>query len=630
MRKIVILAIFLALFGGICAQEIKDFELRYFEKRYEFKLSLPTDNWNSNYDLFIFAREKGTQSYFKANTIMGEFRNLPTGWGKLTVFWDPFFDSRKPADYEFRIYAVPLKFTDNDYYYMGVSQVGELRLFSNLKNAYYELSGKRLQDGDVLALPSGDYEIHVFQDNRLISKNIVSVPAFSTNNADLSPLYGTLKLTSAISGTLYAIDDGNFSPQSEYQLTQGSYVVHAKAMQANPAYPALTAQVRVEIRHDQQSQYFFEFPYGVLNLDSDLEQSSYVVQGRSYTEVRGMMLKPGFVEVLAINRQNPAAMPQNLGLRLEIRQGLNTNHKFNFFHKWGTLKILTKRKMSALQLNDAAVSPQTEYGLPEGTYRLLVTLPGGKKVESGPLEVKAKETTTFDLDKEAAKIGVFAGMYLSIFERADLHYFTPSSSKSKVNHSFALSLSGLQAGYTHTKGPLFLKYYLGLGNKLYCIYSPKESKLSFSSDLISVGATAGIAPFAGKVKLFADVDASYLMASPMADKQFLYAVDYLYITKFSDSGSKGKTSNLAYSLGASATANLEVKPWENTAFYAFAGVKVSELKDGAWYKSGEVKAWKADPSLPKPTKVESPWLPQKNFAFAKSMLDFGLGVRLRF
>lgn len=130
MRKIVILAIFLVLFGGVFAQEIKDFELRYFEKRYEFKVSLPTDNWNSNYDLFIFAREKGAQSYFKANTIMGEHRNLTTGWGKLTVFWDPFFDSRKPANYEFRVYAVPLKFTTADYYYMGVGQVGEIKLFS--------------------------------------------------------------------------------------------------------------------------------------------------------------------------------------------------------------------------------------------------------------------------------------------------------------------------------------------------------------------------------------------------------------------------------------------------------------------------------------------------------------------
>ena len=630
MRKIVILAIFLVLFGGIFAQEIKDFELRYFEKRYEFKLSLPTDNWNSNYDLFIFAREKGTQSYFKANTIMGEFRNLPTGWGKLTVFWDPFFDSRKPADYEFRIYAVPLKFTDNDYYYMGVSQVGELRLFSNLRNAYYELAGKRLQDGDVLALPSGDYEIHVFQDNRLISKNIISVPAFGTANADLTPLYGTLKLTSAVSGTLYAIDDGNFSPQSEYQLTQGSYIVHAKAMQANPAYPALTAQVRVEIRHDQQSQYFFEFPYGVLNLDSDLDQSSYVVQGRSYSEVRGMMLKPGFVEVLAINRQNPASMPQNLGLRLEIRQGLNTNHKFNFFHKWGSLKILTKRKMSSLLLNDVSVKPQTEYGLPEGTYRLVATLPGGKKVESGPLEVKAKETTTYDLDKEAAKIGVFAGLYLSIFERADLHYMMPSSSHSKISGSIALSITGLQAGYTHTQGPLFLKYYLGVGNKLYGIYNFGESGLSYSADLVSLGVSTGIAPFAGKIKLFAEIDGSYLMASPMVENWLLYGFYYRYVTKFSDSGSKGKTSNLAYSLGAGATANLEVKPWENTAFYAFAGLKVSELKDGAWYNEDDVKAWEADTSLPKPDKFESPKLPDRNFAFAKSMLDFGLGVRLRF
>ena len=630
MRKIVILAIFLVLFGGVFAQEIKDFELRYFEKRYEFKVSLPTDNWNSNYDLFIFAREKGAQSYFKANTIMGEHRNLTTGWGKLTVFWDPFFDSRKPANYEFRVYAVPLKFTTADYYYMGVGQVGEIKLFSNLKNAYYELAGKRLQDGDILALPSGDYEIHVFQDSRLISKNIVSVPAFGILNADLSPLYGNLKLTSAISGTLYAIDDGNFSPQSEYQLTQGSYIVHAKAMQTNPAYPALTAQVRVEIKHDQQSQYFFEFPYGVLNLEADLDQTNYVVQGRSYSEIRGMMLKPGFVEVLAVNRKNAAFTPQNLGLRLEIRQGLNTNHKFNFLHKWGALKILTKREMSSILINEVQTTPKTEYGLPEGTYRLLITLPGGKKVDSGPLEVRAKETTVFDLDKEAAKIGVIEGMDISIGERVDLHYFTPTSSKSKTNNSLALSLSGFNAGYMHTRGNLFLRYYLGVGNKLYGILDTKESKLSFSADLFSLGGTAGIAPLAGKIKLFADVSGHYLLASPVLSTKSLDGVKYRFVTKFSDSGSKRETSNLAYSLGASATANLEVKPWENTAFYAFMGVKASNLMDGAWYDDNAVRTWTSDSTQSKPTKVLDPRLPRNNFAFDNSMLDLGLGLRLRF
>lgn len=630
MKKIVLFLILSGLISGIFAQEIKDFELRYSEKRYEFKFSLPTDNWNSNYDLYIFAKEKGTQSFFKANTIMGEFRNLPTAWGKLTVFWDPFFDSRKATDYDFKLYAVPLKFVKDDYYYMGVNQVGVLKVSSKLKNAYYELASKRLQDGDILALPSGNYEIQVYQESRLISKNLLNIPPFGILDADLTPLYGSLKLSSAISGTLYAIDNANYSPQSEYQLTQGSYTVYAKAMQANPAYPALTSQINIEIRHNQTSQYFFEFPYGTLDLNSDLENTSYSVQGRSYPQIKGMMLKPGFVEVQAVNKENPSSSLQSEALRLEIRKGMNTTHKFNFLPKWGTLIIQTSKKLNSVTINNITQSPKTEYGLPEGVYQLTIALSGGKKVESGPLEIKAKESTVFDLDKAAAKIGVVDGLYLSIFERADLHYFSAINKDSKTPDSFALSLTGLNAGFTKSKNGFFLKYYLGAGNNLYAIYNPDEKVVSYAADLVSLGIKAGIAPFAGKIKLFGDVNGYYLGASPILTDKSLEGTKYRFITKFTDSGKKKSSSSYAYSLGFNIAANLEIRPWENTSIYAFTAMKVDDLDSGAWYVDQEVKNWEKDPDAPKPNKATNEYLPKHNFPLDGTLMDLGLGIKLRF
>lgn len=630
MRKIVFLAIFLVLFGGIFGQEIRDFESRYFKQRYEFKLSLPTANWNSNYDLFIFAREKGAQSYFKANVIMGEYRNLPTGWGRLTVFWDPFLDSRSPADYEFRIYAVPLKFTTADYRYMSVGQVGEVKFLSKLKNVYYEMAGNRLKNGDVLALPSGSYEVNVFQDKRLISKNTVSVPAFDTIAADLSPGSGSLKLTSALSGTLYAIDDSDFSSQDSYQLTPGRYVVHAKAEQANTDYPALTAQTTVEIKQDQQSQHFFEFPHGILNLETDLAKTVYVIQGKSYNWVRGMMLKPGSVTVLATNKQNPTLMKQNLSSNLGIRKGGTTTHKFNFRDKWGTLRIIYSKEMPALTINGVSVAPNTEFDLPEGTYRVQATFSGSKKVESGPLEVIPKVVTTFNLDDEVAKIGLVSGMDGHVFQYYTMHYFTPKSPDARSSQ--AISISGINMGYILAGRVLFLRGYAGLFNNFYGIYDTEERRLTINMDFFSLGLSTGLAPFRGKVMLYGTIDGSFSVAAPILDTIDLNGVKYRFVTSFIEEkeSNKRETDSYATPPVVSATANLELKPWRGFGLYACAGIKSSNITSGAWYKDSDVEAWTTNTSLPKPKKVQDPMLPENNFSLNGSLLDIGFGFRIIF
>lgn len=598
MRKIVFLAIFLVLFGGIFGQEIRDFESRYFEQRYEFKLSLPTANWNSNYDLFIFAREKGAQSYFKANVIMGEYRNLPTGWGRLTVFWDPFLDSRSPADYEFRIYAVPLKFTTADYRYMSVGQVGEVKFLSKLKNVYYEMAGNRLKNGDILALPSGSYEVNVFQDKRLISKNTVSVPAFDTIAADLSPGSGSLKLTSALSGTLYAIDDSDFSSQDSYQLTPGRYVVHAKAEQANTDYPALTAQTTVEIKQDQQSQHFFEFPHGILNLETDLAKTVYVIQGKSYNWVRGMMLKPGSVTVLATNKQNPTLIKQNLSSNLGIRKGGTTTHKFNFRDKWGTLRIIYSKEMPALTINGVSVAPNTEFDLPEGTYRVQATFSGSKKVESGPLEVIPKVVTTFNLDDEVAKMGPITGPDPAKNLYIGFHSFKPQNSRFAIRNGLGLSIGGMNKGYILAKGAYYFRYFWGFLTNNYVIFNVDGGEGYLGTELLSLGFTNGIAPFNGKIKLYGTVEGHILFL----DTEYLTGAADGFITGFGDKSSDEEADNFDFFIGSSTMANLEVKLGDRTAFHTFVGLK----------------------TLPGLLAAER--VPMKDFA-KWSILDAGVGIR---
>jgi len=654
MKRLVIFAILIAAIGlgTLSAQEITGFKAPYVNKRYEISFSVPGGSQDSRYDIFFFVRDKGQESWVKAVTILGDYRNLPP-YHNGTIYWDPFFDFRKEGNYEFKIYALSLSHVNQDYSYSKVNQVGVLRLYSNQSGAVYRIGGKDLLTTDLLALPVGNYQVSLLQGSTEIETRTVGILPFRVLEEDLSPRYGNLRLSSSVSGALYAVGTGEFSNQTSYRLKIGTHNVRVSVPQSNSAYPPLSSQADLLVEENKETVYRFEIPYGSLDLNSDLEQVSYQVQGKDFQEVRGMMLQPGSLEVRAISDQNYAKKTQILSKTLSITNGASTIHRFNFGATWGFLSVTTPSPASFLTLNTIKLELQDAFKLPEGTYQVTAVMPDGKAY--GPAEVKvlpgqltvhkfggdpSDEPVTVKKPKkrgqEIFKWPLSDFSILGVLSDANPlpDPDNPSDPTDVNDKEQDLSVGLACIGVVETKlmkhlGSLHYYASVGVLDQLYFLLDTRSEKTSFAIDAFSLGGGAGISAFRDRIYLELSAKGSLTTQTPLYRSLTLYSaadtmdVKYRYAVSLKDENVETLTWGGAFQ----AKARLQYRLAKMANVYLYAAYRMQTTNSGKWYRDDELSAWENDGG-PKPSAQSDIRFPERNTVFKGDSLIFGLGFSL--
>ena len=138
LRYLLIIAGFSFGLHFLNAQEITDFEVIYNNNLYEITYNMDGLSQGSTYDIYCYAKTEN-EDWFKLKTIGGDFNRISPEI-KHFIIWEPYFQSKQKANYQFRIYVVDtaiLSSRKGNYQYEAIEEWGTLGVSSNRIDAVF-------------------------------------------------------------------------------------------------------------------------------------------------------------------------------------------------------------------------------------------------------------------------------------------------------------------------------------------------------------------------------------------------------------------------------------------------------------------------------------------------------------
>lgn len=656
MKKTLIVTLFLFLFISLAlAQEITDMRVQLINKRYEISFSLPGEYaGGSDFDVFFYAREIGTEPWFKMVTLLGPYTKL-SGFSRFTTLWDPFFDFRKDGRYEFRLFAVRLANTNPGYRYDQTSAVGLLHVRSDQPNVRLYIAGNEVLGKGAIALPAGAYQTEAKLNGKVVSTATANVYAFEYAEVDLSPRYGWLTLESPHANAAYTVNSQTMSEVNGMKLQVGSYPVTITVPQPNTAYPALTQTTNLEIEEGKTTRYRFDIPYGTISLSSDESSAKYTINGKVYSNVTDMRVKPQDIDLVTEVTAFPGTRAITKQERVRVEAGKHTQHQVMFNVQYGTLTVTSNRADARIWINDIEHKSVNNLRIPAGAYKVVVTSNNPKGSTERSVVVNA---------------GSHRGEYLPIADHVATASTTPASTTPAKPKSSPREISDFSIRYEQVYFPtvpqsffdsdintagwevadglviggLNLKQYIGSNPTYYIslhgfdgmhfLRVRSTGKTAFSTDMLAIG--LGLGFHAGRTLGFVvGIKGALTYQSPIDRLMFLDGTKLIYVTSFDDwKDSDGKRHHSIYSWawGASATADAElfIGILKVMQLYVRGSLKESTTSGGKWYVKSQVTAWEQNLNASTPNPVYDSRLPSRNLIFERGSATIGLGLRFFF
>lgn len=653
MKKTLIVTLFLFLFISLAlAQEITDMRVQLINKRYEISFSLPGEYaGGSDFDVFFYAREIGTEPWFKMVTLLGPYTKL-SGFSRFTTLWDPFFDFRKDGRYEFRLFAVRLANTNPGYRYEQTSAVGLLHVRSDQPNVRLYISGKEVLGKGALALPVGAYQVEAKLNGNLVSSATAKVYAFEYNEVDLSPRYGWLTLESPHANAAYTVNSQTMSEVNGLKLQVGSYPVTITVPQPNTAYPALTQTTNLEIEEGKTTRYRFDIPYGTLSLGSDESSAKYTINGKVYSNVTDMRVKPQDIDLVTEVTAFPGTRAITKQERVRVEAGKHTQHQVLFNVQYGTLTVTSNRADARIWINDIEHKSVSNLRIPAGAYKVVVTSNNPKGSAERSVVVNAgshrgeylpiadpvttastapASTTPAKTKSSALESGYWYMRYEHLlFPTAPRSVFESEPVVTDEEMALGIVVGGLsirQSTLTNPAGYLSLH---GV-DEMRFMFLTGSRKTAFSMDALAIG--LGLASDPGSVVGFdIGVRGALTYQSPIFRHRHLDGIELYYVSSLYDGkDGEGKktheTSVWEWGGSLSAHAELFAGLGDNVQLYLRGSLLESSSRSGKWYVKSQVKAWESNLNASKPNPVYDSRLPSRNLIIERGTATIGFGLR---
>jgi len=304
MKRILILLVF-SLAMGLAAQEITDFQVSQDNQRYTIQLGSTVSRFNIRADLYVFYRLKNTTNWYKARTLLGRYQDISNSNLEELLYWDPVFDFQPFGDYEFKLYLVNLAAVNPGYDYHHTNSVGLLSPIDINTRYGTEVNGYLFYyNNGPIALPTGSYNVSVFDGSISLARKIVNVEAFGNSYINEDELVG--KLNIVCDNPDIVIHSGNIELSSDHgiEFPIGIMRVVASLQQVSPAYPVITKSYEVVIRAGEETNLMVSIPAGRIKIRSNLKGGYFTVNGNKYALDDGVYLSPGRYEIEAYDRRD--------------------------------------------------------------------------------------------------------------------------------------------------------------------------------------------------------------------------------------------------------------------------------------------------------------------------------------
>ncbi len=652
MKRLALVFVFLLLMAGtglLYAQEITGFKATRIDKRYEIKYDLNNFSWNERCDVYFFAKAEGATEWFKLGAIVGSYLNVETK-NSYSILWEPILDYKMFQKYDFKIYAVNRKYVGRDYDYAKTRQVGLVYPRSKESGAFFSINGVQISSSVPIALPVGEYEAGIGGDGVLRGKQTVSVKALSYAEPELSFMDGTLTLKAREPETKFKIMNRIYTTVDKMKIPFGDYVVEVIPPDDVKSIGIQNIKETITVGLNEDVSRIFTFNYGKLTIYSNEPDVTYFLNGKQYSIIKDMKLKPGQYEVQAWVRAPFGLADYEKSNVFSITSGRDVDYTFNF--DYGYLSLYNQYPGCTYTVDGARLEGKPEkLKLLVGTHQFEVDYKLPYRPFTGGFVLRAgdeySETVTFVKDKLLVRQNRRRQFqaYLKTLPFTNVsfdHYFLIEESTEDNNSSLihygdyktksilnGITISGFQFRGTMLKDYEDLDsiknvdFFTSVGvlDKISIAKVIGADRYAYLLDWVTLSCGLNMLNPQGTIFSSLELQGAWSAQSPLYKKLDVGGISYTYVRKFydyvpdeDDTETEPERSIKQTDLsqwGADATFKLGIRMGSLGFLYTYAGARIQEKIGGAWYNSEQVYFWKMYLAW-EPEPVSNPAFPSRN------------------